>query len=230
MKLRRLINRETGEVVDVDPRVSRVRHMRRRLHAWAQTMQMLDVTGRLVMITLTYELDNWEALDVARYIDTLSKSLGSALLSLCWVAELQERGVIHYHILLMVKRGTDVPAPDTSLMWLKGSSNRSSARSAWYIMKYTSKGCSEGDYPRGARIFGVSWRHLRLVASEMDTRLVAVSQRLCRESLLPMWVLRLCGTVEEIMTARRHKGGGWDVGNAVYRSPWAIQWVTKYAS
>jgi hypothetical protein len=231
VKLRRLINRETGEVVDVDPRVSRVRHMRRRIHAWAETVQLLDVSGRLVMDTLTYRPDEqWQPDHISKFMQETVDCLQDKLLAYCWVAELQERGAVHYHVLLMVKRGTDVPMPDKSLMWSHGSSNRGSARSAYYLMKYTQKGCQGGEFPRGARVLGASWRHLRLVAGELSVRLSEVAQRLVRESLLPMWVLKLCESSLEVMTARRHRGGGWVVGDAVYRSPWAIQWVTEYAS
>jgi hypothetical protein len=211
--------------------VSRVRHLRRRIHAWAETVQMLDVRGRLVMDTLTYRPgEQWQPDHISQFMQETVDCLQDNLLSYSWVAELQERGAMHYHVLLMVKKGTDVPMPDKSGMWSHGSSNRASARSAYYLMKYTQKGCQGGEFPRGARILGASWRHLRLVASEMDTRLVAVSQRLRRETVLPMWVVRLCSSTMEVLTARRHKGGGWVVGDAVYRSPWTVSWVASYAS
>jgi hypothetical protein len=223
IQLRRLVNRQTGEVVDVDPRVSRVRHMRRRVHAWANTCQMLDVQGRLVMVSLTYaDGASWSPDDIAEYMNKVSHLLGASLLTYCWVSELQTRGAIHYHVLMLVRRGTDVPLPDKSGMWSHGSSNRGSAKSAWYILKYASKG-DTGSYPQGARILGASWRHLREVAMTLGESAILVARRLVRLTMLPRWLIQALGADEKaIATVRRREGGGWCVGNAVYKSPWSV--------
>jgi hypothetical protein len=144
------------------------------------------------------------------------------LLSYCWVAELQKRGAIHYHVLLLVKRGTDVPLPDKSGMWTHGCSNRESVRSPWYILKYASKG-DTGSYPQGARILGASWRHLREVALTLGEAVRSAARRLVRRTLLPRWLVeQLQGDEQAIATVRRREGGGWCVGDAVYKSPWSV--------
>jgi len=231
--LRRLLNHETGEVVDVDPRVCRVQHMARRVRAWSRTCDMLNVRGRLCMLTLTYaDGSSWRADDIARYMETLSKALGEALRAYCWVAELQERGAIHYHVLVVVDRGTDIPAPDTSGMWTHGTTRRETAYSPWYIVKYAQKGIAEGEeYPGGARICGASWRHLRQIAVECGQSALLAARYVVKLSTTPGWlVARVSSDIQAVLAARRHVGGGWCVGETVYKSPWTVQWIGGWSS
>jgi hypothetical protein len=229
--IRTILNRETGEVVDVDPRISRIRHLRRRIGAWAQTVSMLNVQGRLVMIGLTYaDGSSWRSDDISDYMNRLSHYLGSDLLAYSWVAELQGEGndgAIHYHVLCMVKRGTDVPKPDESGMWIHGSSSRKSAWSAWYLMTYAKKpqqkGLGEFAYPPGARITGASWRHIRLIAEELGSAAVRAAHVVAKISTLPRWLLTIIsGDTEAVLTASRHVGGGYSVGDTLYKSPWSL--------
>ena len=225
--LRTLLNRTTGELIEVDPRISRIRHMRRRVQAWARTCQMLNVQGRLAMIGLTYEDGGlWNPGDIAEYMNKLSHELAGRLQAYCWVAELQDRGAIHYHVLVVVDRGTNIPEPDSSGMWSHGSSNRGTAASCWYIVKYAQKGLdSENEYPGGARVFGASWRHLRQVAEQCGAAALSWARYIVRLSVLPRWVVIACNSsIEATMQVRRHLGGGWLLGNAVITSPWEVTW------
>jgi hypothetical protein len=56
---------------------------------------------------------------------TLKKLLGDKLLAYAWVAELEKRGVIHYHIMIVVPPdlviGDDLPYPDEAVLWRYGS-------------------------------------------------------------------------------------------------------------
>jgi hypothetical protein len=237
--IRRILNRETGEVVDVDPRISRARHLRRRVGAWAQTVSMLNVQGRLVMIGLTYaDGFSWRSDDISDYMNRLSHYLGSDLLAYCWVAELQgegNQGAIHYHVLCMVKRGTDVPKPDSSGMWTHGSSSRKSAWSAWYLMEYAKKpdqkGLGEFAYPPSARILGASWRHIRLIAQELGEAAVLGARLLAKISTLPKWLLSVISAdTSSVLIARRAPGGGYCVGETVYKSPWQLIAISYQAS
>ena len=201
--------------------------MRRRVHAWAETCSMMKTRGRLAMVTLTYaDPATWRADDISEYMNKLGHLLGGLLLAYCWVAELQERGAIHYHVLVVVARGTDIPAPDSSGMWTHGTSNRATAASAWYVCKYAQKGCSEGvEYPRGARVCGASWRHIQQVAVECGRVLHTWARYVVRLSMLPRWVVALCASdIQAVLSARRHEGGGWCVGETVYKSPWTVTW------
>lgn len=75
-----------------------------------------------------------------------------------WVAELQKRGVIHYHVALWVPRGFVLPKPDKQGWWPHGMTRIEVARAAVpYLLKYLSKGMGDtiGSFPKGSRIYGV---------------------------------------------------------------------------
>lgn len=73
-----------------------------------------------------------------------------------WVAELQRRGVIHYHVAVWLPVGMRPPKPDVQGWWPHGSSNRVVARRAVpYLMKYLSKGSGALQLPPEARSYGV---------------------------------------------------------------------------
>jgi hypothetical protein len=179
------------------------------------------------MIGLTYaDGSTWRADDISKYMQLLTDALGEALLAYCWVSELQDRGAIHYHVLVIVRLGTDIPMPDRSGMWTHGNSNRGTAQSAWYIMKYASKGLDTAEYPRGARILGASWRHLRQVAITLGETAYGVARRIVRMSLLPRWLIqRLGGDDQSMLDVRKVSGSGWVLGDHVYKSPWIVKWL-----
>lgn len=74
-----------------------------------------------------------------------------------WVAELQKRGAIHYHVCVWLPRGVRMPKWDSDRAWWPhGMANRKVARHATaYLMKYLSKGTDYGRLPPGARAYGV---------------------------------------------------------------------------
>ena len=71
------------------------------------------------------------------------------------MAELQERGAVHYHLIAWVPRHLSVPKPDKSGMWRHGSSRIETLRcGAAYASKYASKGDDGSEFPRGLRLHG----------------------------------------------------------------------------
>ena len=232
MRLHHLINRETGEVVDFDQRKGRVSRMRRGVHAWARSVGLL--TGgsyRCVMVTLTFAMaDGWYPGAISEYIEALSDRLGPNLVAYAWTAEIQTerlrdtgQSVIHYHVELLVRSGTDVPKPDESGMWTHGWSNRKSWCGVYYLCKYASKGTGEGEtFPRGARMFGLSKRHLAVLALQSleEAEEARLFLKLAR---IPAWVQSFCKSREAIMSCRKVTGG-WLVGEYVHRSPWRFVW------
>ena len=76
-----------------------------------------------------------------------------------WVAELQQRGAVHYHAVVWLPPGVRCPAFDSRGWWPHGMTNRMCVRrsAVGYLMKYLSKGTdvSAGTFPKGARIYGV---------------------------------------------------------------------------
>lgn len=77
-----------------------------------------------------------------------------------WVSELGEKsGRLHYHIGLYVPHGESIPMADAQGWWPHGMTNTERANHAvGYLMSYLTKGSKEtelGQYPKGARIYGV---------------------------------------------------------------------------
>lgn len=72
-----------------------------------------------------------------------------------WVAEMQKRGAIHYHMLVFHPKRLSFPKPDKSGMWPHGSSNRRTGvrHAVAYMAKYMSKG-DFAAFPKGARTYG----------------------------------------------------------------------------
>lgn len=117
---------------------------------------------RCVMVTLTYAGTNadWEPRHVSDFIKKCREWLAyrGVRMRYVWVAELQKRGVIHYHVALWLPAGVNLPKPDQAGWWKHGMTRIETARAAVpYLMKYLSKGGSAERYrlPQGARSYGV---------------------------------------------------------------------------
>ena len=84
------------------------------------------------------------------------------LLGYAWVAELQKRGAIHYHIMIAVPLdvmiGDDLPYPDEAGLWRYGSTTTEYARTPFYLITYFFGKEYQKDFsrfPKGIRVFGV---------------------------------------------------------------------------
>lgn len=113
---------------------------------------------KAAMLTLTYrEQGAWNPRHVSETLDHIRKYLGrrGEVLRGVWVAELTQRGRVHYHLLLWLPRGTTLPKPDKQGWWRHGSTRIEWARSGvGYMVKYASKGDSVERFPRGLRLHG----------------------------------------------------------------------------
>lgn len=138
---------------------------------------------RPAMITCTYAADKqWSAKDITRLIHEarryLQRRYNQTVFRYTWVAELQERGMIHYHIVLWLPVGARLPKPDKRGWWTKGSTRIEWARNAvGYLAKYASKmEDKNGLFPKGARISGfgglaeISRREYRFWRSPLSIR------------------------------------------------------------
>lgn len=237
-RLTRLLNRETGEVCEVDEELARVKRMQRGVRGWSRVMQLVQRDLRLVMITLTFgDVGGWYPECISEYMDALSKHCGCALVGYAWVAEIQDgsdggvgRGAVHYHVLVAVEPGTDVPMPDKSGMWSHGSSSIGTAWSVWYLLKYAQKVRQKGvgggfAFPVGLRLYGLSRRQLRYIADELQT----VARYMVRLAHLPVWVVRSCHSMDEVLAVTRARGG-WLIAGHYVKTPWTVlgvEWVTK---
>lgn len=159
--------------LEIDKAQCRVTRLRKGLGIAAKQLHnMGSLTQKIWMLTLTYAGDNrqWRPEHISRFIDALRKwhhaKTGFRKLRYAWVAELQGRGVIHYHCIVWLDGALTPPMPDKNWkckgewmppMWPHGMSNRLlSTAPVAYLMKYASKVDSKnvGTFPRGARIHG----------------------------------------------------------------------------
>lgn len=152
----------SDSLIEVDPFLTRLRRLRRsvltafRLHEY----ELLGQGHRSAMLTLTYrEVAAWNP----RHISDLLQRIRVWLrrrgyqLRYVWVAELQQRGALHYHVLVWLPRGLKLPKPDEQGWWPHGSTRIEWVRKgAGYLAKYASKLDSKVGvgFPAGARLHG----------------------------------------------------------------------------
>ena len=158
-----LINKNKGKAIILDTFKKRLSTMRARIHEWAGVMEMLgkEFKTRMVMIRLTYAgVDDYKPGHINDYVKKLKQSLGNNLWGFAWVSEIQERGAVHYHLILVVKRGTRIPVPDKSGMWKYGYSRIETAKTPFYLLVYTGKEKQKDltRYPKSCRLYSVSCR------------------------------------------------------------------------
>lgn len=147
----------------IDEFKRRLEKMRRRVVAWAQIVEWYreEQETRLIMVGLTYrEVEDYRPGHIREYVKRCKERLGEKLLAWSWVAEVQKRGAIHYHMMILVPKGTRFPMPDKSGMWKHGSSNVKTARGPWYLVSYIGKEYQKdlSRLPRGARLYATSIR------------------------------------------------------------------------
>lgn len=156
---------------------------------------------RAWMLTLTYrgDADGWRPEHMPRAMQHLRMwcNRQELVARYTWVAELQQRGVIHYHAVVWLPRGIRLPAFDSKGWWPHGMTNRKCVRSCavGYLMKYLSKGCDLAAcrLPKGARSYGVGGLDLAM-------------RRARRWLRLPAFVKGNSSTLD---TWDRAPGGGW---------------------
>lgn len=146
----------------VDRQQSRLRKMKHGVLTNARLLsEQASRTGfryRPVFITLTYRPgQSWQARHISYYLKSARqwmKRRGHPFRCV-WTAEMQERGAVHYHVIVFLPLRMHLPKPDECGWWSYGKSNIKAARSAvGYIAKYASKGADGPAFPPGVRIHG----------------------------------------------------------------------------
>jgi len=149
-------------------RARRVRRVRQAVSAKASAVRSTPGGFRFTgaFVTLTYrDVAGWKPDHVRFFTQAVrqyARRRGVALRGYVWVAELQARGAVHYHLVFWWSarfRNFRLPKPDDCGFWPHGSSNIRRLRSAgeMYLAKYVSKG-DAGAFPKGLRLYGVD-RH-----------------------------------------------------------------------
>ena len=110
------------------------------------------------MLTVTYsDIDGGRPDHIAKLTNHMRTYLarrGHKLLGV-WVAELQQRGAVHYHFVVWLPKGVTLPMPDKQGWWPHGMTQWQWARRAvGYLVKYASKVDSKHKLPKGCRISG----------------------------------------------------------------------------
>lgn len=179
-----------GSTVVIDPKRARVARLRSsireacKLHEqeadW-EARRLGRSAYRKTFITLTYrDGGDWQRRHISEFLDNLRKWLGtrSARLMYAWVAELQKRGALHYHLIVWVPRRLRLPRPDSSGWWPHGMSNIDTARNpVGYMVKYATKTRPEdlARLKKGVRLHGNGGHS-------------PVSRVQLRETLAPWWM------------------------------------------
>lgn len=201
-----LMNTTTGERVIVDPESARLNRMRRRVHAWSEAVGEIQRERKVSkkMITLTYAPGvEWRVNHIRDFMRQVRRKLGDELLAYAWVAEMQQRGAVHYHVYLIVGVNGWLPTPDKSGMWVHGLTEVKEGRSPFYLVTYLKKGYQKRGYPKKLRIFAV-WINKKFVRLWTWTQF--------RWSALPAWLrqeLMLIGFVLIGIFPKPKDGGGW---------------------
>jgi len=217
----------TGKLVVLDHALSRLRKLRRailtaaRMHAH----ELAHVRHRVAMLTLTYrDVGGWNPEHVSellRHVRMWLKRRGHAF-RYVWVAELQQRGALHYHILVWLPKGLTLPKPDKQGWWSHGSTKIEWAkRAVGYLAKYASKLESKSGlgFPRGARLHGKGG-------------LAEFGRSICQWWALPGWAREVCDLAGR---AVRRKGCGLveRTTGVLLPSPWRVSrcdsgaWVAR---
>ena len=164
--------RWTEQCITIDRDQARVTRLRKGVGVASKSLLNLG-EGRAennVMVTLTYDTKHcgeighhyWKPRHVSDYIRAVrawfAKRCPGQRLRYVWVAELQKRGVLHYHAVFFLPAGVGMPRADKRGWWPHGMTNTLKATApVAYLMKYASKADSKsiGGFPHGSRIYGV---------------------------------------------------------------------------
>ncbi len=140
---------------------ARLERMRRSVITTARLVceGMTRVKNRVAFLTLTYAGRwDWRPDHMSEFIKRLRAWCvrRGFVPRYVWVAELQERGAVHYHIAVWLPKGINLPKPDKQGWWTHGSTRIEWARAVvGYLAKYVSKGSDTGHaIPRGLRLTG----------------------------------------------------------------------------
>lgn len=138
---------------------------------------------RAWFVTLTYrpgvEWSGEHVADALRRCRMWLKRQTGEKLRYSWVAELQKRGAVHYHLIVYLPKRLSMPKWDKRGWWPHGFTNVQVCRSGvGYLMKYVSKASPFHNFPKGMRLYGIgglndqarsirSWRNLPQWARDM---------------------------------------------------------------
>ena len=171
-----LVSSKTSPLqIPIDPAsTARKRIKRLRRSVWAAGhLHGLSTRGHRPpvahMATLTYVgVHDWRADHISQATEQYRRWCARSKVACryIWVAELQKRGAVHYHLIAWLPKGVPMPHWDTPIslqsgrlmkpMWSHGMTNTEQCRTGvGYLMKYLSKLGPETIFPPHLRLYGV---------------------------------------------------------------------------
>lgn len=203
--------------VEIDQDQARLSRLRRSVSVAARLFQHFlgNRAFKPAMLTLTYRnVDGFEPLHISRLVKCVRAWLARRghRLHYVWVAELQKRGALHYHVLIWLPRGLTLPKPDKQGWWPHGSTRIEWARNPiGYLCKYVSKFDSKERLPKGARLHGAGGFE-------------SFAKQVRRWFNLPTWLKQLAGVGSAFV---RIKGVGLVERSTgvCMQSPWGVSCV-----
>ena len=153
-------------------RRKRIKRLRRSVWAAGHLHGLAD-SGRRPpvawMVTLTYVgVDDWRADHISAASERYKRHCARLRVPCryLWVAELQKRGAVHYHLIAWLPKGVRMPHWDVETVtvagrpvrafWSHGMTNVEQARTGvGYLMKYLSKLDDVTAFPPHLRLYGV---------------------------------------------------------------------------
>lgn len=145
----------------------RVKRLKRSVWASGHLHALADQGKRPPVcwfVTLTYVgVNDWKADHISKALQGFRnwcRTLGVPC-RYTWVAELQKRGAVHYHLLCWLPRGINMPKWDRrtgrrAVWWPHGMTNTQKAKAGvGYLMKYLSKLGEQTRFPKGLRLYGI---------------------------------------------------------------------------
>jgi len=252
-----VVKKRSGEVMVIDTVRLRLMHLRRRIFAWARVMEEVKAkTGagvHMAMLGLTYDTEGtlvkpsvWEEGDIREFMMKLKARMGKRLLAYAWVAELQGRGVIHYHVVIVYTGRA--PMPDKAYrskderghwryfkrMWWKGNSHSDfNVRSAYYLTSYVKKEYQKDfeNFPKGAHAWAV-W--VSDSALKMELRYESLEKY--KQEMVDEFILQDGGVgfeeawekmeweVQRTKLAHKLVGDGWEYIGQVHGASELVKW------
>jgi len=192
-----------GDKIKVDSFKSRQHRLVTCIHSYVDYMKPIaELEGlQMKMITLTYaKASDWRPNHIRDFNSWLRRTLGDKMFSYSFVAELQKRGAIHYHLIVYTRQGVKIPCPDLPsgrknfIPWTWGFSKIETARVPQYLASYVSKEHQKDYYrfPKNARGFGV-WVN-------SSNQLKQFFKQYMNQKRAPLWLTQNYKSDKELMT------------------------------
>ena len=202
--------------IRIDREAARLKRLRCSVLTAARLHVQQRSKWRVLMLTLTYDMKRfqWEPGQISSLVRHIRQYLKRRDVEMrhVWVMEFQKNGNPHYHLLLWLPLGVEIPFADEKGWWPWGWTNTEWARNAvGYIAKYASKADSLNQPEKGARMHGNGGL----------TDEAVIEQRWWK---LPAWLRERVEPSDGVRRAAAGTGGGFvnPESGEVYRSPWVV--------